>query len=125
MPPSPRPKLFHGGPMGGVELDQTKKSYLRLSKTLEGTEVKLGEFRTKLRDARQELGSRERQLDVARRLLVRLGDEKVVLEVGRPRPGGRRLPDIAQPQWRSSQRLSTLFKAAVGVYLPPSSAGVS
>jgi chromosome segregation ATPase len=47
---------------------------------LEKTEERLSDFRDKLKDARAELASRDRQLDVAKRMLSRLGDEKKELE---------------------------------------------
>lgn len=57
----------------------------RLKRQYDQSEEKLSEFRDKLRDVRAELLSKDRQLDVARRMLARLGSEKNQLEVRPPR----------------------------------------
>lgn len=55
----------------------------RLSLQLAKGDEKLQEFRDKLRDTRAELESKTRQLDVAKGLVARLGDEKRAAEVRR------------------------------------------
>lgn len=54
----------------------------KLSLQLAKAEEKLTEFREKLRDTRQELITKNRQLEVARGLVTRLGDERKLAEVG-------------------------------------------
>lgn len=56
-------------------------SLQRLSLQLAKAEEKLTEFREKLRDTRTELTTKNRQLEVARGLVTRLGDEKKLAEV--------------------------------------------
>eukprot|EP00201_Polytomella_parva_P016406 CAMPEP_0175058438 /NCGR_PEP_ID=MMETSP0052_2-20121109/11849_1 /TAXON_ID=51329 ORGANISM="Polytomella parva, Strain SAG 63-3" /NCGR_SAMPLE_ID=MMETSP0052_2 /ASSEMBLY_ACC=CAM_ASM_000194 /LENGTH=576 /DNA_ID=CAMNT_0016323821 /DNA_START=86 /DNA_END=1813 /DNA_ORIENTATION=+ len=78
MTPAPRPTLIQPKPQTEVEI--LKKSFQRLGKQYEKAEEKLGDFRDKLRDTRLELESKDRQLEVAKRLLSRLEGEKNDLE---------------------------------------------
>jgi len=47
----------------------------------EKSEEKVSEFREKLKEARLELSSRDRQLDVAKRMIQRINAEKGDIEV--------------------------------------------
>ena len=49
----------------------------------EKAEEKVSEFRDKLKDARLEISSKDRQLDVAKRMIQRLNAEKSDVEVRR------------------------------------------
>lgn len=52
-----------------------------MKKQLEQESAKGQDYREKLRDTRAELGSKERQLDVARRMLAKVNADKSTLEV--------------------------------------------
>ncbi|GLC42457.1 hypothetical protein PLESTM_001335200 [Pleodorina starrii] len=59
-----------------AELLLLKRSFERLDRQYRGAEDKICEFRDKLREARLELAARDRQLDAARKLLAKMGQEK-------------------------------------------------
>jgi hypothetical protein len=64
-------------------------SMQRLDRQYRGAEEKISEFRDRLREARLELATRDRQLDAARKLLAKMGQEKSELAVRIATPGGR------------------------------------
>lgn len=63
----------------------------RLDQQYRRAEEKIGDFREKLKEARGELSTKDRQLEATRRLLAKLGQEKSELAVGgEPMGWGRR-----------------------------------
>ncbi|PNW87884.1 hypothetical protein CHLRE_01g005813v5 [Chlamydomonas reinhardtii] len=58
------------------ELFLLKRSFERLDQQYRRAEEKIGDFREKLKEARGELSTKDRQLEATRRLLAKLGQEK-------------------------------------------------
>ncbi|GAX81474.1 hypothetical protein CEUSTIGMA_g8903.t1 [Chlamydomonas eustigma] len=75
----PSPSRLHGGIShlsAPSDVDAIKKQYQMLRVKYDKTEEKLSEFREKLRDVRAELVTKDRQLEVAKRMVQRVQSDK-------------------------------------------------
>ncbi|KAG2435457.1 hypothetical protein HYH02_011957 [Chlamydomonas schloesseri] len=103
------------------ELYLLKRSFERLDLQYRRAEEKIGDFREKLKEARSELASKDRQLEASRRLLAKLGQEKSELAVAVEQSrdlsrkldaklsiSGGEVPELAAKLQRSKRKVTEL-----------------